>query len=47
VGETAVDKFRLFGIPMIFLTKKGTLVEKIPGKCSYEFLEAKIQDLIK
>ena len=47
VGETAVDKFRLVGIPMIFLIRKGTPVEKIPGKCSYTFLESKIQDLIK
>ena len=47
VGEGAVDRFRLIGIPMTFLIKKGRPVEKIPGKCSYAFLEAKIQDLIK
>jgi thiol-disulfide isomerase/thioredoxin len=47
VGETVVDELKLFGIPMIFLIKKGRLVEKIPGTCSYAFLETKIQDLIK
>jgi len=47
VGESAVDALRLIGIPMIFLIKKDHRVEKIPGTCSYTFLEAKIQDLIK
>jgi thiol-disulfide isomerase/thioredoxin len=47
VGESAVDELRLIGIPMIFLIKEGHLVEKIPGTCSYTFLEAKILDLIK
>lgn len=46
-GDAAVDRFKLIGIPMIFLIKKGRPVEKIPGKCSYAFLEAKIQDYIK
>jgi hypothetical protein len=47
VGETVVDEFRLIGIPMIFLVKNGHIVEKIPGKCSYEFLQGKILDFIK
>lgn len=47
VGETALDAFRLLGIPMIFLVKRGQLVEKIPGKCSYTLLEGKIMDVIK
>jgi thiol-disulfide isomerase/thioredoxin len=47
VGETVVDEFRLVGIPMIFLVKNGQIVEKIPGKCSYEFLQGKILDFIK
>lgn len=47
VGESAVDKLQLVGIPMIFLIKNGRIVEKIPGKCSYRFLEGKIMDLIK
>jgi thiol-disulfide isomerase/thioredoxin len=47
VGETAVDELQIFGIPMIFMIKNGQIVEKIPGKCSYEFLEAKILDFLK
>jgi len=47
VGERAIDAYRLVGIPMIFLIKDGRLVEKIPGKCSYTYLERKILDLIK
>jgi thiol-disulfide isomerase/thioredoxin len=47
VGETVVDELRLVGIPMVFLVKDGQLVEKIPGKCSYRFLEKRITDLYK
>ena len=47
VGEAVVDKLRLIGIPMIILVKDGRQVEKIPGKCSYGFLEAKIKDRIQ
>jgi len=47
VGEAAVDELQIFGIPMIFMIKKGQIVEKIPGKCSYEFLEAKILSFLK
>lgn len=47
VGETAVEELGLVGIPMVFLVKKGQLVEKIPGKCSYRFLEKRITDLFK
>lgn len=47
VGEKAVDKFNLVGIPMTFLIKNGRIVDKIPGKCSYTFLEGRILDLLK
>lgn len=47
VGDGVVDELRLIGIPMIFLVKNGQLVDKIPGKCSYRFLEGKILDFIK
>jgi thiol-disulfide isomerase/thioredoxin len=47
VGETVVDELRLLGIPMVFLIKNGRIVEKIPGKCSYGFLEKKIADFIQ
>lgn len=47
VGERAVDEYNLVGIPMTYLIKKGQIVEKIPGKCSYKFLRGRIADLIK
>lgn len=47
VGETAVEKLNIFGIPMIFMIKKGQILEKIPGKWSYEYLETKILDFLK
>ena len=42
VGETVIDELRLVGLPMVFLVKNGRIVEKIPGNCSYGFLEKKI-----
>jgi thiol-disulfide isomerase/thioredoxin len=47
VGETVVDELNLVGIPMIFMIKNGRMVDKIPGKCSYEFLEKRIADFIQ
>lgn len=47
VGETAIDELNIAGIPMIFFVKNGRIVDKIPGKCSYAFLEARILDFIK
>lgn len=47
VGESAVEEYKLVGIPMIFLIKNGQIVEKIPGKCSYEFLRGQILELSK
>lgn len=47
VGESVVDELKLVGIPMVFLVKNGQIIEKIPGKCSYAFLEKKILGFIK
>jgi thiol-disulfide isomerase/thioredoxin len=47
VGEAAVDELNIFGVPMIFMIKNGQIVEKIPGKCSYDFLESKILNFLK
>ena len=47
VGEAAVDELNIFGVPMVFMIKKGQIVEKIPGKCSYEYLETKILVFLK
>lgn len=45
VGESAVDEYKIVGIPMIFLIKNGEIVEKIPGKCSHDFLRGRILEL--
>lgn len=46
VGEDAVRKYKIFGIPMIFLIKNGNIVEKIPGQRPEEYLEKKIKKLL-
>ena len=45
-GETAVQKFSLFVIPMIFLVKDGQIVEKLPGRRSGKELNKKIQKFL-
>jgi thiol-disulfide isomerase/thioredoxin len=47
VGEGAVRKYKIFGIPMIFLVKDGAVVEKIPGERPEALLEQKIEMLLK
>lgn len=47
VGEKAVGELNLVGIPMIFLIKNGEIVEKIPGKCSYKYLEQRLLNFSK
>lgn len=46
VGEDAVSKYKIFGIPMIFLIKNGKIVEKIPGQRPEKFLEEKVIHLL-
>jgi thiol-disulfide isomerase/thioredoxin len=45
-GESAVQKFSLFAIPMIFLVKDGQIVEKLPGRRSEKELNKKIRELL-
>jgi len=45
-GETAVQKFSLFVIPMIFLVKDGQIVEKLPGRRSEKELSKKIREFL-
>lgn len=47
VGEKAVDKFKLVGIPIIFIVKNGRIRERIPGKRSLEFIDEKIQQYLR
>jgi thioredoxin-like negative regulator of GroEL len=45
-GESAVQKFSLFAIPMIFWVKNGQIVEKLPGRRSREALDKKIRKFL-
>jgi thiol-disulfide isomerase/thioredoxin len=45
-GESAVQKFSLFAIPMIFLVKDGQIVEKLPGRRSEKELSKKIREFL-
>jgi thiol-disulfide isomerase/thioredoxin len=46
VGEDAVRKYKIFGIPMIFLIKNGKIIEKIPGQRPEDYLEEKIKKFL-
>ena len=46
-GDTAVQKFSLFAIPMIFLVKDGQIIEKLPGRRSEKELNKKIREFLK
>ena len=46
-GDSAVQKFSLFVIPMIFLVKNGQIVEKLPGRRSEKVLKKKIREFLK
>jgi thiol-disulfide isomerase/thioredoxin len=45
-GESAVQKFSLFAIPMIFWVKNGRIVEKLPGRRSRKELDKKIRGFL-
>ena len=45
-GDTAVQKFSLFAIPIIFLVKNGQVVEKLPGRRSEKALNKKIREFL-
>ena len=46
-GESAVQKFSLFAIPMIFFVKNGQIVAKMPGQRSERELTKKIREFLK
>ena len=46
-GETAVQKFSLFVIPMIIFVKDGQIIEKLPGRRSERELNKKIREFLK
>ena len=45
-GESAVQKFSLFAIPMIFWVKDGRITEKLPGRRSRRELDKKIRKFL-
>lgn len=45
-GESAVKKYSIFAIPMVFLVKNGQIVKKLPGRRSERDLEKKIRKFL-
>jgi thioredoxin-like negative regulator of GroEL len=45
-GESAVQKFSIFAIPMIFLVKDGQIIEKLPGRRPEKELNKKIRGFL-
>ena len=45
-GASAVQKFSIYAIPMIFWVKDGRIVEKLPGRRSGKELNKKIQKFL-
>ena len=45
-GEPAVQKFSIFGIPMIFFVKDGQIVEKLQGRRPEKQLNKKIREFL-
>ena len=46
-GESAVQKFSIYAIPMIYLVKDGQIVEKLPGRRPGRELDRKIREFLK
>jgi thiol-disulfide isomerase/thioredoxin len=45
-GESALKKFSIFAIPMVYLVKNGQVVKKLPGRRSERDLEKKIRKFL-
>jgi thioredoxin-like negative regulator of GroEL len=45
-GESAVQKFSIYVIPMIYLVKDGQIVEKLPGRRPGKELDKKIRKFL-
>lgn len=46
-GPRALDKFKVIGVPTLFMIKGGSIVERVIGQRSEKFLEEKIKTLLK
>ena len=47
IGKEAILKYRVVGIPMLLVIKKGQIVERIPGAQPRRLLRAKIKALLE
>ena len=45
-GESAVQKFSIYAIPMIFFVKDGQIVEKLPGRRPGRELDKRIRKFL-
>ena len=45
-GESAVQKFSIYAIPMIYFVKDGQIVEKLPGRRTGKELDKKIRKFL-
>jgi thiol-disulfide isomerase/thioredoxin len=46
VGEAAIEKYQIKGIPLLWFVRNGQVVETLKGKRPYKLLEAKIRDFL-
>jgi thiol-disulfide isomerase/thioredoxin len=46
-GESAVNKFSIFAIPMIFFVKNGEVIERLPGRRPEKELEKTIRRFLE
>ena len=46
-GEKAIQKFNLSAIPLLLVIKQGEIVDRLPGLRSEQFLEKKVNELLK
>lgn len=45
-GESAIQKFSIFAIPMIYWVKDGQIIEKMPGRRTEKELDKKIRKFL-
>jgi thiol-disulfide isomerase/thioredoxin len=45
-GDKAIQKFNLTAIPLLLVIKRGKIVERLPGRRSDKFLDAKVQEIL-
>ncbi len=46
-GDKAIQKFKLMAIPLLLIIKQGEIVERLPGQRPEEYLDRKVQEILK